>query len=194
METRQAHLQTGQVSSTYLVPEVGMPNQPDRTSMAGATDGMLDRALAYCAEKMHLTGTGSALDLLRRGDRMARWYAHHSLAEQIAECLGQLDDTIEYVYVYDLDATPEDLAFGEPSRTSPIHMIVRAERKTAAVFSLIRALEDALVQEYAERVGPDKLEFLLDVQVIDIDDVKMRRGYGALLSSLHSRTIEVWHR
>lgn len=164
------------------------------TDASAATEGMLDRALLYCAEKMHLHDTETALDLLRKGHRMARWYAHHSLAEQVAEILGTLDDTVESVFVFDTDATPEDLVLGEDSPTSPIHMFVKARRKTDALYALIRALERALLDEYAGRVGPDRLEYLLDVQLIDAEDIEKRRGYAGLLRSLHNRPIEVWRR
>lgn len=161
---------------------------------SSATEGMLDKALAYCAEKMHLDSADTALNLLREGNSTARWYGHHSLAEQVAEVLGDLDNTVQSVFVFDLDATPEDVAFAEPTATSPIHMIVRAQRKTEALHALVRALEDALLAEYATRVGPGQLQYLLDVQVIDAKDVEKRRGYAGLLSSLYNMPIQVWQR
>ena len=186
METSTTRPLTGQMPAALALAWMGV------TDAASATEGLLDRALFYCAEKMHLHSTEAALDLLRQGDRMARWYAHHSLAEQMAGILGGLDGTVRSVFVYDLDATPEDLAFGELTPTSPIHMIVQAQRKSEALDALIEALERALVAEYASRVGPGQLEYLLDVQVIDDDDVKSGRGYAGLLRSLHNRPIQVW--
>ena len=174
--------------AAFILPWLSPPDA------AGAAQGLLDRALFYCAEKMHLHSAETALDLLREGNYMARWYAHHSLAEQVAEVLAGMDDTVQSVFVCDIDATPEDLAFGEPAPTSPIHMIVRTQCKTQALYALIGAVQDALVEEYASRVGPGQLEYLLDVQVIDGEDVEKRRGYAGLLRSLHNRPIQVWHR
>jgi len=188
METSTTRPLTDEMPAALALAWLGV------TDAASATEGLLDRALFYCTEKMHLPSTEIALDLLRQGDRMARWYAHHSLAEQVAEKLGGLDGTVQSVYVYDLDATPEDLAFGEPASTSPIQMIVQAQRKTKALWALIDALEKALIEEYASRVGPGRLDYLLDVQVIDGDDVENGRGYAGLLRSLHNRPIQVWQR
>lgn len=164
---------------------------PDAASI---TQGFLDKALAYCAEKMRLAGPQAALELLRQGDSRARWHSHHSLAQQVAATLGDMDRNVSSVFVFDYDATPEDLAFGDPTRVSPIHLIVRAERKSEALYALVAALESALVQDYARRIGPGQLKYLLDVQVIDAEDVEKRRGYAALLGSLYNRPIQVWER
>jgi hypothetical protein len=60
--------------------------------------------------------------------------------------------------------------------------------------SLVEALDRALVQHYADLIGQHQLAHLLDVQVIDDADVKNRVGYGAMLSSLYQRPIQVWKR
>jgi len=105
-----------------------------------------------------------------------------------------LDENVKAVYVVDYDATPQDLCFGEATPTSLIHLLVWAERKTGALDSLVAALGLALAQRYADLTGRPRLTHLLDVQVIDDADVKNRVGYGALLSSLHHRPIQVWKR
>jgi hypothetical protein len=73
-------------------------------------------------------------------------------------------------------------------------LIVWAKRKTSALDSLVEALNRALVQRYAELIGPSQLAHLLDVQIVNDADVKNRVGYGALLSSLRNRPIKVWER
>ena len=75
-----------------------------------------------------------------------------------------------------------------------IHLIVWAQRKTGALNSLVAALDRALVQSYADLIGMRQLTHLLDVQVIDDADVENRVGYGAMLSSIHHRPIQVWER
>lgn len=188
METDRARLLTDEMPAALALAWLGV------TETASAAEGLLDRALLYCADKMHLHSTETALDLLREGNNMARWYAHYSLAEQVAEILGDLDGTVKSIFVFDVGATPEDLAFGESAPTAAIHMIVWAQRKTEALYALIAAIEGAVTEEYASRVGPGQLEYLLDVQVIDGEDVEKRRGYAGLLRSLHNRPIQVWHR
>lgn len=161
---------------------------------ASVTRGFLDEALVYCAAKMQLVGPQATLELLRQADKRARFHTHHSLAQQVAQALGDMDKNVSSVFVFDYDATPEDLAFGDSSCVAPIHLIVRAERKTEDLYALVAAMENALVEDYARCVGPGRLKCLLDVQVIDAEDVEKRRGYAAVLSSLHNRPIQVWER
>jgi hypothetical protein len=105
-----------------------------------------------------------------------------------------LDENIKAVYVADYDATPQDICFGETAKPSPIHLIAWVERKTSALDSLVEALNRALVERYADMIGPSQLAYLLDVQAVDDADVKNRVGYGALLSSLRNRPIKIWER
>jgi hypothetical protein len=188
MEKERSYPRTDEQAAWQGLPPLRLP---DAASIAGE---FLNNALEYCAEKMRLGSPEMALELLRQGDSRARWHSHHSLAAQVAETLGHMDQNVNSVFVLDYDATPEDLAFGEPGRVSPIHLIVRAERKTEALNALIGALESALVRDYAVRIGPRQLKYLLDVQVIDAEDVEKRRGYAALLTSLYNRPIRVWER
>ncbi|PKO20353.1 MAG: hypothetical protein CVU38_20560 [Chloroflexi bacterium HGW-Chloroflexi-1] len=160
---------------------------------ATAADSALAEALASCARKMHLADAGAVLTHLQRGDRTARAYFEYDLAQRVAEHLGALDEEVRAVYLYDAEATPEDSVFGEVA-PSLIHLIVWAQRETKALNSLIVALERALVQRYAERIGAPGLMCLLDTQIVDDAQVNARTGYGALLASLHHRPVQVWKR
>jgi hypothetical protein len=73
-------------------------------------------------------------------------------------------------------------------------MIVWTKRKTGALNSLVEALDRAFAQSYANLMGESRLAHILDVQVVDDVDVKNRTGYGALLSSVYHRPIQVWER
>jgi len=153
----------------------------------------LNQALTFCAQKMCLSDSDAVLDHLRQGDCTARRYYDYALARGIATQLGTLAKDVRGIYIYDYDATPEDACFGDAS--SPlVHLIVWAERKTAALHSLASALDQALVRLYADRVGTPGLRNLLDVQVVDDADVEHRVGYGAMLSSLYRRPIQIWER
>lgn len=173
--------------------EFALPSQllSDMTSMAEAA---LTNALEFCAQKMGLHSLQVVTGRLQQGDSTTCGYFHYGLAEQVAEHLSGLDEDVKAVYLYNYDATPEDICFGEATPASQIHLIIWAQRKTAALNSLVTALDRALVQGYAALIGTRQLMHLLDVQVIDDDDVKSRAGYGALLSSLHLPSIEVWRR
>lgn len=163
---------------------------PDADSIAEAA---LTGALDYSAEKTGVDRQRALLNL-QGGDRATCSYCHYSLAKQVAETLGTLDKNIRAVYVMDYDATPEDLCFGATSTTSPIHLIARVVRRTEALDSLVAAVDRALTRAYANTTGLAGLALLLDVQVVDDTDVAKHTGYGALLSSLYHRPIEVWKR
>ena len=162
--------------------------------LAGTAQVVLTQAVEYCAQKMRLDSSQAVVDRLRSSNGRACEYCHYSVAKQVAESLGALDEHIKAVYICDYDATPEDLCFGEATQASLVHLVVWARRKTGALNSLVAALDRALVQSYADMIGMRQLTHLLDVQVIDDADVENRVGYGAMLSSIHHRPIQVWER
>lgn len=162
--------------------------------VASTAEAALTQALEFCAQKMGLDSPQAVVDHLRQDNSTAFGYWHYGLAKQVAKHLGAWDEDVKAVYIYDYDATPEDVCFGEMMPAEPIHLIVWAQRKTAALESLVAVLNRALVQGCADLIGRPRLMRLLDVQVIDDADVKNRVGYGALLSSLYHRPIRIWER
>jgi hypothetical protein len=162
--------------------------------VAGTAQVVLIQAMEYCAQKMRLDSSQAVIDRLRAGDGKACEYCHYSVAKQVAESLDALDDNIKAAYIYDYDATPEDLCFGEAGRALPIHLLVWAQPKTAALNVLVDTWNRVLAQSYAEMLGGRQPAHVLDVQVVDDTAVEQRTGYGALLSSLHHRPIQVWKR
>lgn len=164
---------------------------PDATSTAKV---VFDEGLAFCARKADVENAQTVMELLRQGDATVSHYCRYGLAKKVAESLGNLDDNVKAVYTLDYDATPEDRCFSDKAKTSPIHLIVWAVRKTDALDALVSALDRALVQEYSSMIDAPQLRHLLDVQVVDDGDVEDRTGYGALLSSIHNRPIQIWER
>jgi hypothetical protein len=164
---------------------------PDAASTA---DIVLNQAMEFCAQKMGLGAAWLAVEQLKEGDGAACSYCRYSMAKQMAGALGSLDEKIRAVYVYEYDATPEDVCFGKAVRTSPIHLIVWVERKTSALESLAEALDHALAVSYAALVGKSQLSHILDVQMVDDADVENRTGYGALLSSFQNQPLKIWGR
>ena len=183
-------------STTTMTQADVYPSLPQfRLSDAESTaEIVLTQAMEFCALKMGLSSSQDVLVRLRQGDSDACGYCHYSVARQVAASLGELDENVKSVYVIDYDATPEDLCFGKEAKTLPIHLIVWAERKTKALDSLVESLDNALVQHYTNLTGPCKLAQMLDVQIVDDADVRNRVGYGAMLSSLYQRPIQVWER
>jgi hypothetical protein len=185
------------VSSTKVVQQVSIePSTPQlRVPDADSTAEIaLTEALEFCAQKMGLAGHQAVVDRLNQGDYNACKYCSYSVGKHVAGSLGALDQNVKAVYIVDYDATPEDLCFCEAVEIPLIHLIVWAERKTSALASLVEALDHALVERYADMIGIRQLAHLLDVQIVDDADVKNRVGYGAMLSSLHHRPIQIWER
>ena len=171
--------------------EISAP--PLRAPNANSTaEDVMNKALEFCARKMGILGREDAIIRLQQGDHRACEYCYYSIAEQVGAALGALDENVKAVYMFECEATPEDLCFGE-TKTSPLlHLLVWTHRKTEALNSLVAMLDRALVQNFAQLVGLPQLKYLLDVQIIDDADVTERTGYGALLHSLHHRPLKVW--
>jgi len=180
--------ETREMAVKVAEPLLGPPG------VAGTAQVVLTQAVEYCAQKMRIGSWQGVINRLMKGDGQACEYWHYSVAKQVAEALGTLDENMKAAYIYDYDATPEDLCFGEAGRALPIHLIVWAQPKTAALNVLVETWDRALVQGYVEMIGGCQPAHLLDVQVIDDADVEKRVGYGALLSSLRHRPIQVWER
>ena len=156
---------------------------------------MLSEAMQFCAQKMGIDSLDVIVDLLRRNDRTVCEYCLYGVAKGVATSLGTMDERVTAVYILDYDATPEDLCFGTLNQGTPlVHLIVWTERKTAALSSLVAALDRALAQAYAELLGGCQIGILLDVQIIDDTDVENRTGHGALLQAIHHRPIPIWER
>jgi len=202
--------QTEVMDVEFAAPSLRLPDADSTAEV------VLTQALGFCAQEMGVDTAQAVIDLLQQGDDTACRCFHYGLAKQIAESLGALDgnvkavyicgqnyrvmrtkvgafdEDVKEVYILDYDATPENIFLGEGAQPSLIHLIVWAERKTGALTSLVTALDRALVQRCADVIGKDQLMHLLDVQVTDDAEVKNRVGYGAILSSLHHRPIQIW--
>lgn len=173
-----------QVKST--APVLRMPNA------ASTSEDIMNKALEFCARRIGAEGAEDAIHRLQQRDHWACEYCYYSIAEQMGAALGALDENVKAVYMFEYDATPEDLCFGETKNTPLLHLLVWTHRKTEALNALVAMLDRALAHDYAQLVGPRQLKHLLDVQIVDDTDVKGRIGYGALLHSIHHRPLKVW--
>lgn len=162
---------------------------------AGSTaENVLAKALEFAADKTGAANIDAIVQQLRRGNPVACQYATYGLARQVAEALGDMDETVQAVYTFQDAATPEDAALGEQPPDTTVHLIVWVARKTKALAALVQGLDRALIERYGELIGAGGLAHLLDVQLVDDVEVRNRTGYAALLTSLHNRPILVWQR
>ena len=130
--------------------------------------------------------------MLRAGRADARGYFEYALARELAEHIGALDGEVLGVYLYNPEATADDIAFAEFPMTL-VHLVIWARRKTGALTSLLEGLDRAVTAEFAKRIG-NKRSSLLDFQVVDDAEVNSRTGFGAMLSWVHNRPLMVWKR
>lgn len=187
--TKIANKVKTQTDTERAVTQFRLPDSDSTVEIA------LTQALSFCAQKMGLVGSQATVERLQQGDSQAYKYFHYSIAKKVAESIGALDRNVKAIYIVDYDATPEDMCFCEGAPTTLIHLIVWAERKTNALESLVNALDRALVQRHIQVVGAGaSMAHMLDVQVVDDGDVQKRVGYGAMLSSIYNRPIQIWER
>ncbi len=179
-------------TSPALLSELAKLESLGKANPTLAAEAAIENALNFCARQMKLTGPQAALDQLRQGEQHADGYFRYALAHQVAGYLAFLDNEIKSVYLYEEDATPEDMIFG--SIASPVHLLVWAQRKTEAFNALFASLDRALGQCYADRAGLAPALHMLDAQLLDDADVRGRRGYAALLTSIHHPPVLIWER
>ncbi len=164
---------------------------PDASS---AVRDALARALEFAASQTAAPDSTAVLEALRRRDATMVRYTTYGLATRLAETLGALDETVNAVYLFDTGVAYEDESCSEPARDFTLHLIVRVERKTKALSALISGLDRALTQAVAALYATPTCAHLLDAQIVDAAEVQQRIGYGAFLSSLHQRPLQVWQR
>ena len=157
-------------------------------------ESVVTEALKTSANKMGLDNVKALISRLKEGNSVAFNYYNYNIAKQLAEVLGSWDKDIRAVYAHDYEgATPEEGCFENVSPFSLVHMIIWAEHKTKALNALVEAIDRAMVQHHRHMLGLNKLEHVLDAQVIDDEDVRSRTGYAVLLKSIYQPPIQVWH-
>jgi hypothetical protein len=155
-------------------------------------EGALGRIVRLATPKVGLETPVKFIELLQAGDRDMRRAFRHELAREAAVYLGTLDKNVKAVYMAEYDASPEDVDFEQEGRLTPVNLIVWVTRKTAALDAAVTALDRALVESYDEQISPEHPKFLVDAQMVDDHDVANRKGYGAMLTSIHMPPLELW--
>lgn len=168
-------------------PASPIPNVDDAARVAAA---ILAEALAWAGARLH-RGRAAVLSCLAHGDPDARAEFKRGLARAAAEYLGLYDADVRAVYVYDYEPVGAAGAADVPGWM--VHLIVWVEPQTAALRSLILALDGALASLVAERLGQTTGR-LLDVQFVNSADIEARSGYAALLDVLPLGPTRIWPR
>lgn len=165
---------------------------------ASIVKGMMEKALASCAQKTGLKSRDQVLAAMRRGECPVCDQLRYHLAQGVAAYLGAVDGTVKSVYIYEPEyATSVDGTDLERPRRSPgISLIAWVSRKSAALSSLIASMSAALAQE-SQRLTcaeANALCYALDVNLADDNEVENRTGYGALIHSLYVHPVEIWRK
>ena len=168
------------------------------TVSAGDPGAMIEVAIDFCRRKTGLADRARVTEAISGGDRGVSEYLHYGLAREIADHLGSVDSAVKAVYLYEPEyATYADEPLPErPSFSPAINLIVCVTHKSAALSAVVDILCSSVAQELGrlECVGPEEQARVVDVQIVDDDEVLGRSGYGALVSSVHVRPMEIWRR
>ncbi|MFA5400700.1 MAG: hypothetical protein WC169_08750 [Dehalococcoidia bacterium] len=168
-------------------------SSPRRVDLLDTVDSVVNKALTISADKMHVGNIQALIECLKKGDPIACSYCHYNIAKELGKILGIWDKDIRAVYAYGYDDnTTAEGCCEDVSPSSLIHMIIWAGRKTNALKALIESIDRAMVQVHRRLLGLKDIEHVLDIQVIDDDDVKNRKGYAALLQSIYQTPVKVW--
>jgi hypothetical protein len=134
--------------------------------LARAAENMVAGAIAVTTGRLHLDDPWEAFERVRADDAPALEYFRHELAHQIAMVLTRMDPSVVEVYME--HELPEAEEFGTPHLrvNDPVHLVVYSERETAALRSLIDAIDRSIVEVLHGRelnVAPG----LIRVDIID---------------------------
>lgn len=157
-------------------------------------DALLSRALATGAAALALRDEAAVLERLARRDEITCGVCQQELAAGVAEYLSSLDADITAVYSYIYAYHPDD---GPPDDTPvalPLYLVIRTRRRTAALISLLAALDRALRQSLADRCQTPQVAHILHVHVMDEAEAHNPAGYATLLFAPRREPDQVWKR
>ncbi len=157
--------------------------------MADATSAarhVISRTLASCAQEMALARP-ALIQRLRQRDRALLELWRCALAEQIATLLSSYDDAIKAAYL------AGDPVTGTIPEITSMHLIIWVQPRTAALRSLMDALQQALSRESGRVFGPDAAGHL-HVHMMDDLEIASPRSYSPFVFKQPGAPIEVWKR
>jgi hypothetical protein len=156
---------------------------------------MMDDAMEFCAKQSRLDGKEQALAALQGGDCCVCEYVRYALAKELAGFLGSVDQTVKAVYTYEPEfAAGAEVAIPAEALSRGINLVALVSRKSAALSSVVAAIDASLAEQRKALGCPQANGRCMDLDVKFVDDleVQQRRGYGALIGSLHVNPVELW--
>ena len=177
-------------NASSTTQRVGRPRVP-LAEPTGVAEALVGEALSRCAEQMGLEDAAAVMDRLRRGDPVAHQAYEQELARHVAEYLSYLDSDIQAVYRYECACGGHRDGQHPPEMRPTVHLVVLTRRRTAALISVLAALDRALTQSLADGCGLNDAAPVLNVFVIDDDELRHREGYAGLLFPPHLEPVSI---
>ncbi len=115
------------------------------------------------------------------------------LAKGVGDTLLAHDGQVRTVYLFDPSANPDSVEGGEMTADAAVHLLVRVKKRSAALNTLISALDQALTASI-KKLGWSRYSSyrsLIDIIPITDEDIQERKGFAVLLTSLFSPPIRV---
>jgi len=157
---------------------------------------LMARALDFCEAKAHVQGHPRVVEALQMGDRAVHDYLRYGLAREIGSYLGHMEASVKAVYFFEPESMAEEDIEQRKDLTRGIQLIAWVTNGRTSVRARAETLGEALLKEYKALLGPaaEAMSDILMLDVVDDHDVAERTGLGAVISSVHTRPIEVWSR
>ena len=124
-------------------------------------------------------------------------YFNYALAIEIARVIASYDRLVQSVYLFEESANPDALTEeGPTSRELGIHLLAFVTSASAALEAFVNSLDRTLtvvLNEHPSEAFAGRTSFLNVIPITE-NDVKERRGYAVLLSSIYARPVKIWQR
>ncbi len=150
----------------------------DRTTtedLAYACRSIVAGSIAVTTGRMDLESPAETVMRIQSGDMDAIEHLRHELAGQIAWLIVRADDSVRSVFLEHNVPEAEEMEPPEVGLSDVIRLVVYSERKTAALGSLLDALDQALVDAMSEHVGRLSPGFV-QAEIVDREEARRIRS------------------
>lgn len=133
-------------------------------------------------------------ELLNRSD--FRDYFKYELALGVALVLAANERRIKTAYVYNPSDNPDGAEGIEVPQDATVHLLVKVEAVSAALEAFVSSLDRALTASLSELPSAlfTRRQSVLAVDLISEENVVLRQGWAALLSSIFAPPLKIWER
>jgi len=151
-----------------------------------------DKAIEYAVSRSSVPGRKEDLQTLSQKQEFLS-HLKCGLAKGVGDFLSQNDVQVKEVYLFEPEANPDVESGVLPTLDATVHLLVLIGTPSAALEALISALDRALTQSLKDSTIPvyAKYRSVLDVIPITAEDVKQRRGFASLLTSIFTPPLRV---